>query len=106
MILKLLSDAYSKIVLEMAQVGDEVIPEGVFDYSGDGGLNVYTINTNNHQQTYGVLGAAIEGLSHWMITKGEYGAAHFIIFDGENEVGQGTLGLGKKRGRGWEGVDA
>lgn len=79
----------------MAEHGDGLLPAGVFDYSGDGGLNVYTVNTNNHQQTYGVLGAAIEGLSHWMIMTGEYGAAHFVIFDGANEVGQGTLGLGR-----------
>lgn len=78
----------------MAESGDGVMAGGVFDYSGDGGLSLYAIDTNNHQTTYGVLGAAVEGLSHWMITSGEYGAAHFIIFDGGNEVGQGTLGLG------------
>ncbi|MCJ1299889.1 hypothetical protein MMC08_002683 [Hypocenomyce scalaris] len=94
LVLKLLSDAYNTLVTQIAQNGDDVIPSGEFDYSGDGSLSLYTVDTNNHQQTYGVLGAAIEGLSHWMMSSGNYGAAHFIIFDGANEVAQGTVGLG------------
>lgn len=43
------------------------------------------------RQTWGVLGGALFALANWMSSTGNVGAAHFIIYDGDNEVGQGTL---------------
>ncbi|KAA6415695.1 MAG: hypothetical protein FRX48_00413 [Lasallia pustulata] len=94
LMLQLLSDAYSRVVVEMAEAGDGLLPGGRFEYAGQGGVGFYAVNTNNHQATWGVLGEAIEGLTHWMVSSGSYGAARFIVFDGENEVAQGEMGLG------------
>ena len=60
------------------------------------GLEIWTQNTNNHQQTWGVLGSALAAVRDFMVctplqAEGP-GAVHFQIFDGWNEVGQGTVG--------------
>lgn len=53
------------------------------------------INTNNHQLTWGVLGAAIDALRDYMsqAVTGP-GESWFSIFDGQNEVGMGTIAEG------------
>ena len=57
-------------------------------------MSVDTVNANNHQQTWGVLGAAIAALASYMQEGVEAGpgSAYFVIFDGENEVGVGMVG--------------
>ena len=52
-------------------------------------------NTNNHQLTWGVLGAAIDALGEYMhqAVTGP-GEGWFSVFDGQNEVGMGTISLG------------
>ena len=72
-------------------LGDGVIEAGRGDYRGPFSMMLQTWNTNNHQQTYGVLGAAIAALRDYMAENG-YGAASFVIFDGANEVGKGVVG--------------
>ena len=49
-----------------------------------------TRNSNNHQQTWGVLGTALEILENYMQGAG-FGAVRFTIMDGSNEVGEGLL---------------
>lgn len=50
--------------------------------------------------TRGVLAAAYHALADWMSSTGNLGAAHFVVYDGEIEVGQGTIGLLWWRGGG------
>lgn len=91
-ILQFLNDAYNVLTTHITAAGDGLIPNGRWGLELNGiGLN--TINTNNHQQTYGVLGAAVEGLSRYFFTHQDAGGSvYFYIFDGGVEVGQGSLG--------------
>lgn len=55
---------------------------------------VYVANSNNHQMTLGVLGAALSALSDFFtylqdeiqVTPGRF---EFTVVDGDNEVGRG-----------------
>ena len=57
-------------------------------FSRHSGLS--SLDANNHQQTYGVVGAAISVLRYYMERNG-YCVASFDIFDGENQVGAGQI---------------
>lgn len=71
--------------------GDGVIGNhGNTNWADAQGLTLLTWNTNNHQTTYGVLAAAIRALWGFMDGQG-FGTVRFTIFDGDNEVGAGTL---------------
>ena len=59
--------------------------------NGENGQSLVTWDMNNHQHTYGVLGAAVSALMDFMRERG-VGEAVFSIFDGGNEVGAGLLG--------------
>lgn len=76
-------------------LGDGVIRQGYFKHMSEG-LELYTQSTNNHQQTWGVLGAAVAALQTYMEgaewNRGEVGSVQFSIYDGANEVAMGTLG--------------
>lgn len=74
----------------IAAGGDALIPQGVFEASYQD-LNLWTRNANNHQQTYGVLMAALNALNHYMFTE-QIGSATFLIFDGAVEVAVGAIG--------------
>ena len=39
-----------------------------------------------------MLAAALYTVADWMTSTGNVGGAHFVIFDGAIEVGQGTVG--------------
>lgn len=71
--------------------GDGVIPGGEFQFGG-GGFCWYSININNHQQTYGVVMVALRALLDFMGAHHEFGMATFKIYDGNNQVGQGVFG--------------
>ncbi|KAA6412510.1 MAG: hypothetical protein FRX48_03501 [Lasallia pustulata] len=91
-ILQFLNDAYNVLTSHIRAAGDGVIAAGRWDLEVNG-IGLSTVNTNNHQQTYGVLGAAVEGLSRFFYENQERGAGvYFYIFDGGVEVGQGSLG--------------
>ena len=51
------------------------------------GLTLSALNANNHQLTWGVLGAAIQALLNLMANQEWWGAAMATVWDGENEVG-------------------
>lgn len=73
--------------------GDGLIFDGQFNWAGAAGLMLKTANANNHQQTWGVLAAALEALLEFMRQNQMVaGAAIFSIFDGRNLVGLGSIG--------------
>ena len=71
-------------------MGDTVISNGLFNWEYQG-LSLMVWNANNHQTTWGVLGAAIEAIVGHM-NQNNFGGASFNIFDGSNEVGEGIIG--------------
>ena len=54
-------------------------------------LAVHVWNTNNHQVSYGVLGAVLSSIIEFMEAHG-WGAATFEIWDGQILVGGGAIG--------------
>ena len=88
LVLKVLSDALT-IVRQVTATGDGVIPTGSFSFSKYS-IDCQASNANNHQLTWGVMGAAIEALANFMTLYG-FGAARFGIYDGDNLVGQGVF---------------
>lgn len=89
----MLRDAIIAINSHIRQYGDGPIEGGVFRFT-DYGFRWASFNANNHQQTWGVMGIAIEAFAQYMITHGTYGAVSFGIYDGPNKVGQGAVQLG------------
>lgn len=87
----LLENAYSAITVRVDSIGDGPVSSGSFRIMGDEDIELYTRNANNHQQTWGVLGAAISALQDYMNQNG-YGQAAFYIFDGGIEVATGRIG--------------
>lgn len=75
----------------ISNIGDGPISGGNFGWNGDNGLILNAWSANNHQTTYGVLGAAIKALASYFEAH-EYGRATFLIYDGENQVGEGIIG--------------
>lgn len=54
-------------------------------------------NANNHQMTWPILSSAIWAVVDYMYKKDNFGTVVFDIFDGGNQVGQGSIqsrGLG------------
>lgn len=87
-----LTKAWAQVRDHISAHGDGVIPGGVFEFAAELGFEWYSGNTNNHQQTWGVVKAALSALLGFMAEYGEYGTATFAIFDGLNQVGQGSFG--------------
>ncbi|KAA6415966.1 MAG: hypothetical protein FRX48_00685 [Lasallia pustulata] len=77
--------------MRIADFGDAVLPEGQFHWADDSGMEISTWNANNHQTTFGVVGAAVGALADYMRRTGRWGTARFWIFDGGFEVGAGEL---------------
>lgn len=86
----ILNDSYRMVLGRLDSVGDTVISNGLFEW-GYQGLSLRVWHSNNHQTTWGVLGAAIEAIADFMGLYGFAGAS-FSIYDGGNEVGEGILG--------------
>ena len=89
----MLDQAHGDILQTIQKSQDGVIRDGLFDATGSNNLFLRVANANNHQTTYGVLGAALEAVHGFMSSKNRYyGKATFSIFDGTNQVGQGVIG--------------
>lgn len=86
----LLSSAFDSLTQHIQNRGDGNVPGGTFIWKSIFGVTLTTMNTNNHQQTYGVLAAAISALVNYM-TENTFGQVTFSIFDGANEVGKGSI---------------
>ena len=87
--LNLLDEAYNNVMGHISFYADSVIADGAFFWVGENGVSLKTINTNNHQQTWGVLGAALYALGDFMYKLGaEAWECYFTIIDGNAEVGK------------------
>lgn len=114
----ILSTAFNRIISHVLEHGDGLLDHGGFSWteanavasqpsggtdagaSSSGGtagslapgqLAVHVCNANNHQVTYGVLGAVLSSMIEFMQANG-WGTATFEIWDGPNLVGGGVLG--------------
>ncbi|KAA6414976.1 MAG: hypothetical protein FRX48_01727 [Lasallia pustulata] len=65
-ILEILDQAHAFILSEIAGAGDGVILGGMFNWYGRQGTALSLLDTDNHQCTWGVLGAAVAGLAEFM----------------------------------------
>ena len=102
-VMTLLHQALTDIQRHVARAGDGLIPNGayIFDWKSSGAdCEVYTINSNNHQQTWGVVGSALLAVSDYMLSNNIMGPAEFTIYDDGIEVGQGTIDVSPLRGGG------
>ena len=62
---------------------------------GPNGLSMQVWSENSYQTTYGVLHSTIQALIGWMSDNGNiFGTAWFTIWDGDNQVGHGSVGMG------------
>lgn len=68
----LLETAHTAIMLRIDNIGDGPVSSGVFRMAGSDNIVLSTRNANNHQQTWGVLGAAIGALQDCMNQNGEF----------------------------------
>ena len=90
-IISMLRQARAAVRLRISQVGDGLIAGGVFIWQGYGGHVLRVENGNNHQQTMGVIGAALETILDFLNTQTEHGVGFFTVYDGANEVGVGVI---------------
>lgn len=86
----LIDETIASVLQHIRLAGDGVIPNGMSTWQGTGGAFMKTWNSNNHQTTWGVFGAALGALREFQSEHG-WGAASFTIFDGVNEVGKGYI---------------
>lgn len=98
-IMYLLKNAAEDIQARIARNGDGLVSGGIymFDWKMEKyDCQLYCANSNNHQQTWGVLNAAIGAVWGYMLDKNNIGTARFTIFDGGNEVGRGSIDVMKQ----------
>ena len=55
------------------------------------GMKLTVANANNHQLTYGTFGAAMTLVRQFVESYGGFQSATFDIWDGQNQVGTGTI---------------
>lgn len=102
-VIGLLEDLMTDITEHLALHQDSNIPGGSFEWHGFQNLAFQILNANNHQVTWGVLGAAVTGLRDYFLSSpsapGRLSegnpvgyAVYFSVKDGENVVGMGSLG--------------
>ena len=84
------SDAYDALNRHIENRGDGIVQGGTLVWKSITGISIRTWNTNNHQQTYGVLAAALCAVADYMRSQ-YFGAITFWIFDGTNEFGKGVI---------------
>ena len=89
-ILHILRTGIEYIADYIGVMGDGMVPNGGVVWPGPDHVSLVTWNLNNHQTTWGVLGAALEAVRECMSLNG-YGGARFSINDGPHEVGAGAL---------------
>ena len=90
---EMLFAAYNSVVAHISTSGDGLVPAGMFHVSnGATGMDLLCLNADNHQITWGMLGAALNALQDFMNSYQIWSAATFAIYDGENQVSVGSLG--------------
>lgn len=85
-----ISIAHNVITARIRAMGDGPVENGRYSMVGLGGVGVNAWNADNHQLTWGVLGAALTALLDYMKVFGN-GPITFNVFDGSHMVGQGTV---------------
>ena len=75
----------------LTRLRDSPIVSGVLSWGGPADLGLVARNANNHQMTRGVLLAATSALAGFMKKWGSL-RVHFQVFNGDNQVGQWTIG--------------
>lgn len=90
-IIPLIRQAHAAVRLRISQAGDGLIAGGVFIWQDLLGHSVRMQNSNNHQQTLGVIAEALGMLVDFMIHNRDQGVGTFVVLDGPNEVGRGTI---------------
>lgn len=96
-VLPVLNDAYNSVYAHLHSIGDGELPGGRFVFA-DHMMVLNVWNSNNHQITWGVLGAALWGLRDFMEEMNVWGSTVFQVFDGLTWVGSGMLGMSPKGG--------
>lgn len=93
-----LKGAFDRTQVKIQTGGDRIILGGFFvwgDEPDTKGIYIRTLNADNHQQTWGVLGAAISALQDFCLTLDNLGIVprnlEFRIYDGDTQVGTGDL---------------
>ena len=75
-------------------MGDGLVQGGSFTFFGEENTQLRIWDSNNHQATFGVLGAAVMAVFDYMNSQAHFGTGTFAIFDGPNQVGRGFVGRG------------
>lgn len=89
-VMNLVNAAFTTLMQHLQQAGDGLVPHGLFTMQGANNVELYVVNANNHQQTYGVLAAAMWALRNYMNRFGS-GKVTFTVFDGANQVAEGSI---------------
>lgn len=92
----MLNNAFNSIYAHLMTDGDGLVAGGYWHFVQQittYNVGVVVMNANNHQITWGVMGAAMQGLSGYMRTGQMYGAATFDVWDGVNQVATGVVML-------------
>ena len=87
----MLDQAYQNIIQTIANNHDGIIGTQGFRWLGAQATTLVAQDANNHQLTWGVLGAALSAVKDFMNSNGEWGTVTFDIFDGDNQTGQGSI---------------
>lgn len=85
-----LAQVYQAVCRQISLRGDGLIGVSGYWAKTNACLTVRISNANDHQITWGVFGSALLALGDYMVKSGSGGVA-FLIYDGENEVGQGSI---------------
>lgn len=93
-VIDLLDEVQNALHDHIRKLGDGVLTGGMFQWATNTGYVLQAWSSNNHQTTWGVLGAAVTALFNYMTAGNIYGAVGFRIYDGLNEVGGGQIGRG------------
>ena len=88
---KMLDEALYTATEQLLTHGDGPLRSGQF-FSTAEQTAVHVWNVNNHQTTWGVLSAALNGLLEYMSSTA-FGQATFTVHDGGILVGEGFVGL-------------
>ena len=66
--------------------------DGWYGPLGRRGLRMLVFSEDDNQTTYGVLHSALQALISWMSSNGHtFGTGSFTIWDGEHQVGHGSI---------------
>lgn len=89
---ELLENARDFVMDTIELAGDDLIPHGRFEFTGEDSLFLTVNNANNHQTTWVVLAGAVATVKDYMRVFSVWGSTTFFIYDGVNEVGVGKIG--------------